>query len=463
LLQSIKRSWFSHVRADVLAGITATLALIPDSIAFSFIAGVNPMVGLYSSICILLLISFFGGRPGMVSAAAGSMSVLMITLVSSHGIQYLFAATILTGVLQLLMGVFKLGRLMNFVPHAVITGFINALAILIFLAQLPYFQGEGWLMYLMVVGTLAVIYIFPLFVKSIPSPLVAVAIMLAITYWADLPMKTVGHFAEITPTLPSFFLPQIPWTLETLLIIFPYSLSLAIVGYSETLLTQNIIDEMTSEKTDKNQEIKGQGIANFVTGFFGGMAGCALVAESAINIKLGGRGRLSTLTAGLFLLFLILVMGEVVSLIPMAALVGVMMMVCYEIFDWRYVRTIPKLPPGEVFVMIATVAVTLYTHDLAIGVLVGVLLSALLFLATAASRVEILHETIGDAEHIRIRGILFFVSANELAERLNLDIQSQQVTIDLREAQVWDHTARTVVSKVTTALQNNGKTVRVLT
>ncbi|UJF32087.1 SulP family inorganic anion transporter [Paenibacillus hexagrammi] len=462
MLNSLKDNWLFNVRADVLAGITATLALIPDSIAFSFIAGVNPMVGIYSSICILLLISFFGGRPGMISAAAGSMSVLMIALVSEHGIQYLFAATILTGIIQLLMGLFKLGKLMNFVPHAVITGFINALAILIFLAQFRNFQGESWPMYLMVAGTLAIIYLFPYLTKAIPSPLVAVVIMMIATLIWDLPLRNVGQVAEIVPSLPSFLIPDIPFTWETLRIILPFSLSLAVVGYSETLLTQAIIDDMTHSKTSRNKEITGQGIANVVTGFFGGMAGCALVAESAINVKLGGRGRLSTLSAAVFLLILIQLFGTYVSLIPMAALVGVMMMVCYEIFDWSYIRQIPKLPKNEVFVMIATVAVVVYTHDLAIGVLVGVLISALIYAYKAASQVEV-SQTIQDNEQtIHIKGPLFFVSANELMEQMDIHHDYEKVTLDLTNARVTDHTASLILKRLEEKLRNNGKEVQLL-
>lgn len=449
------------LRAEVLAGVTATLALIPDSIAFSFIAGVNPMVGIYSSICILLLITVFGGRPGMISAAAGSMAVLMISLVTEHGIQYLFAATILTGIIQLLMGVCKLGKLMNFVPHAVITGFINALAILIFLAQLRNFQGESWPMYAMVAGTLVIIYVFPRLTRKVPSPLVAIIAMMVISLIWHLPIRTVGEIAEITPSLPSFLIPSIPFTWETLWIIFPYALSLAIVGYSETLLTQAIVDDMTHTKTSRDKEIRGQGIANIITGFFGGMAGCALVAESAINVKLGGRGRISTLTAALSLLLLIQLFGTYVSLIPMAALVGVMMMVCYEIFDWNYLKQIPKLPKNEVFVMLATVAVVVYTHDLAIGVLLGVLLSALIYAYKSASRVEVIKEQSGQEHVIRIRGPLFFLSANELLDNIEVEGNYRKLTLDLTGAHVTDHTSSLILKRIEEKLKNNGKDVAI--
>lgn len=380
MLQNMKQNWLGNTKAEVLAGITATLALIPDSLAFSFIAGVSPMVGLYSSICILLIITFFGGRPGMISAAAGSMAVLMTHLVADHGIQYLFAATVLTGVLQYLMGVFKLGRWMKYIPPAVIKGFINALAILILLSQLSSFQGESWVMYVLVAGTLLVIYLLPRLTTSIPSPLAAVVLMTVVVVALSLNTKTVGDIAAITPTLPSFLLPDVPLSWGTLAIILPYALSLAIVGFTETLLTQDIIDEMTNERTDKNKEMKGQGLANLVTGFFGGMAGCALIAESAINVKLGGRGRLSTLTAACTLFILVFSLAPIMSMIPTAALVGVMIMVCLEIFDWSSLVRIHRLPVASSIVMISTVAVVLWTHNLAIGVVAGIVTHGLLLI-----------------------------------------------------------------------------------
>jgi SulP family sulfate permease len=373
----------------------------------------------------------------------------------------LFAATILTGIIQFLMGVFRLGKLMNFVPHSVIIGFINALAILIFMAQLPNFIGQSWSMYAMVAGTLAIIYLFPLLTKAIPSPLVAVVIMTLVTLGFGLQMGTVGDTATIVPSLPSFLIPDIPWTLDTLLIILPYAVSLAIVGYSETLLTQEIIDDMTRTKTSKNKEIIGQGIANTITGFFGGMAGCALVAESAINVKLGGRGRLSTLVAGVFLLLLVQVMGEVVSLIPMAALVGVMMMICYEIFDWSYLRNIHRVPRTEALIMMITVAATLITHNLAYGVLIGVLISAILF-AYKASRIHVTEES-GEAEIIyRVHGQLFFVSANDMLDRIDVQPVQNEVKIDLTKARVWDHTARLALDKAVSRLKENGKNVELI-
>lgn len=332
-LQQLKTSWLSNVRMEVLAGMTVAFALIPEAIAFSIIAGVDPMVGLYASFCIAVIISIVGGRPGMISAATGAMALLMITLVADHGVEYLFAATILTGVIQILMGIFKLGRFITFIPYPVVIGFVNALAILIFIAQLEQFQGATWVMYALVAATLVIIYVLPMLTKAVPSALVAIIVMTAATVLGGITVSTVGDMGEITRTFPIFHLPSIPISFETLWIVLPTSFTLAIVGTLESLMTATIVDESTETKSDKNKEIRGQGIANTVTGFFGGMAGCAMIGQSVINVKSGGKGRLSTLVSGVFLLFLILVLGDVVKQIPMAALVGVMIMVSIGTFD----------------------------------------------------------------------------------------------------------------------------------
>jgi SulP family sulfate permease len=458
---SWREQWTSNVSVNVLAGITATLALVPDSLAFSFMAGVPPVVGIYASICILLVITFLGGRPGMISAAAGSMAVLMLTLVKEHGIEYLFAATVLTGVIQYFMGVFKLGKLMRFVPSGVLTGFINALAIMIFLSQLRYFKGESWVMYVLVAVTLGIIYLVPRFFKAIPSPLIAVVVLtLAVWAFGMGDVTRIGDIAEIDASLPSFLLPDIPFSWDTLWIILPYSLSLAVVGYTETMLTHNLLDEMTGEKTDKNREMRGQGIANIVAGFFGGMAGCALVAESVLNVKMGGKNRLSTLVAALFLLLLVVILGDLLSLVPMAALVGIMLMVCIAIFDWNSVFRMNRLPVGETGVMVVTVGAVLLTHDLAIGVLAGVLVSIIWF-AVKASKVHIHSEWEGSTRTYRVQGQLFFASASELEERIEHDCAAKQVHIDLTGTKVWDHTASLAVRKTVERLQKNGKQVTV--
>lgn len=462
MLHRLKTTWFSNIRADALAGITTVLALIPDSLAFAFIAGVNPMISIYSTICILLLISFFGGRPGMVSSTAGSMAVLMTALVARHGVEYLFAATILTGVIQFGMGAMKMGRWMSFVPHSVITGFINSLAILLFISQIRYFEGQSWPMYAMVAGTLAIIYLFPRLTKAVPSPLVAVGVMTVAVFAGQMGLSTVGDLATIEPTIPWLHLPAIPFTWETLWILLPTSLSLAVVGYSETLLTQTIIDEMTEEKTSKDKELRGQGIANTVTGFFGGMAGCALVAESAINVKVGGRGRLSTLVAALALLALVFALRDVLNAIPIAALVGVMFMVCIEVFDWGYLRDIRRKPLAHTFIMTVTVVIVVATHDLAIGVLVGVLLSALLYAYRSATKLDIRDELDGEERIYRVRGQLFFVSSDKLMDRIDFNDETPNVCLDLTASHVWDHSAAKTLEKIVVRLEGKGKKVRVL-
>ncbi|ANY66099.1 sodium-independent anion transporter [Paenibacillus sp. BIHB 4019] len=456
---SWKRQWMTDVRVNVLAGMTATLALVPDSLAFSFMAGVPPVVGIYASICILLVTTFLGGRPGMISAAAGSMAVLMLTLVKEHGIEYLFAATILTGILQYFMGVFKLGKLMRYVPQGVLTGFINALAILILLSQLRYFQGESWLMYALVAATLAIIYFLPRYFKAIPSPLVAV-VVLTFAVWV-FGMDGVTRVGAIDASLPSFLLPNIPLSWETLAIIFPYSLSLAVVGYTETMLTHNLLDEMTGERTDKNKEMRGQGVANVVAGFFGGMAGCALVAESVLNVKMGGKHRLSTLVSALFLLLLAVLFGDVLAQVPMAALVGIMIMVCIAIFDWRSVFKPRSVPLAETVVMVATVAAVLFTHDLAAGVLVGVLISFVWFVVSVSRKLHIHSEWEGSKRTYRVYGQLFFASSSGLEELIELDCKADEIHIDLSQSRIWDHTAQLALNKVVERLKASGKEVTV--
>ncbi|GAE45597.1 sulfate permease [Mesobacillus boroniphilus JCM 21738] len=380
-INSIKEQWFGNIKGDVLAGIVVALALIPEAIAFSIISGVDPMVGLYASFAISVTIAIVGGRPGMISGATGAMALLMITLVADHGLQYLLAATILTGVLQILFGVFKLSGFMKFIPRSVMIGFVNALAILIFMAQLEQFVGATWIMYAMVAGALAIIYLLPRVTKAVPSPLVAIIVITLVAILTNSGVKTVGDMGSLTSALPVFLLPDIPFNLETLKIIFPYSLALAVVGLLESLLTAQIVDDMTDSNSDKNKESRGQGIANVVAGCFGGMAGCAMIGQSVINVKSGGRGRLSSLVSGVFLIFLILALGNVVVKIPMAALVGVMFMVAIGTFDWSSIKGMAKTPVTDSIVMVVTAVTTVVTHDLSKGVFAGIILSAIFFVA----------------------------------------------------------------------------------
>ncbi|SIS47088.1 SulP family inorganic anion transporter [Salimicrobium salexigens] len=456
---TLKQEWFGNVRGDILSGIVVALALIPEAIAFSIIAGVDPMVGLYASFCIAVVIAFVGGRPGMVSAATGAMALLMVTLVAEHGLEYLLATTILTGVLQIILGVFKLARFMKFIPKSVMVGFVNALAILIFTSQLQHFEGEGWIVYVLVGATLAIIYLFPLINKTIPSTLVAIIVMSVIVVTMGIDVRNVGSMGELTQTLPIFALPDIPLNFETLAIIFPYAMALTIVGLLESLLTASIVDDFTDTESDKNKESRGQGIANVVAGCFGGMAGCAMIGQSVINVKSGGRGRLSTLVAGVFLMFLIVVLGNVVVQIPMAALAGVMIMVSIGTFDWGSVRNIHKTPLSDAAVMVITVVTVVVTHNLAYGVLAGVVLS-MIFFAVKISRVRVLSLYMNEAQKriYYVQGQLFFASVTEFQESIEFnEIPSvKEVIIDLSESHLWDDSAIGALDSVEAKFDQKG-------
>lgn len=457
-LSQLKKEWFSNVRMDVLSGITVALALIPEAIGFSIIAGVDPMVGLYASFCIAVIIAIVGGRPGMISAATAAMAVLMITLVKDYGIEYLFAATILTGIIQILLGLLRVGKFITFIPHPVIIGFVNALAILIFMAQLTQFEGESWVMYALVALTLFIIYVLPRFTKAVPSALVAIIVVSIITIVAGIKVGTVGEMGNITQALPIFHFPNMPFTLETLMIILPYSFALAVVGILESLLTATIVDEATETKSDKNKEIRGQGIANTVTGFFGGMAGCAMIGQSIINVKSGGRGRLSSLVAGLFLLFLILVLAPVVEMIPMAALVGVMIMVSIGTFDWQSITSMRKIPVADTAVMVLTVAIVVYTHNLALGVAAGVVLSALIF-GWRMAKIKANSATEHGVKVYTITGQLFFGTMSHFVDLFDVKNDPDQIKINFAASHVWDQSAVTAIAKVVLKYQQEGKKV----
>ncbi|MFS0635520.1 SulP family inorganic anion transporter [Mesobacillus foraminis] len=462
-LNTIKYQWFGNIKGDILAGIVVALALIPEAIAFSLIAGVDPMIGLYASFCIAVTIAFVGGRPGMISAATGATALLMVTLVSDYGLQYLLAATILTGILQIIMGFLKVGRLMKFVPRSVMIGFVNALAILIFTAQLTHFTGESWPMYAMVVGALAIIYILPRFTKAVPSPLIAIIVMTVIAVMTNSDVRTVGDMGNLSQQLPVFLLPDIPFNLETLQIIFPYSLSIAIVGLVESFLTAQIVDDMTDTTSNKNTEARGQGIANIVSGFFGGMAGCAMIGQSVINVKSGGRGRLSAFTAGVVLMLMIIVFNEYLVQIPMAALVGVMFMVSIGTFDWACLTSFNKVPVTDTVVMLATVITVLMTHNLAIGVLVGILLSAIFF-AAKISKVEItsLSAKGKNKKIYRVSGQLFFASVTDFVDSFEYKEDVKEIDLDLSNAHLWDDSAVGAIDKVIIKFYQNGIKVNLI-
>jgi SulP family sulfate permease len=464
ILSDLSKEWFSNIPKDLLAGLVVALALIPEAIAFSIIAGVDPQVGLYASFCIAVVTAFMGGRPGMISAATGAMALLMITLVKEHGLQYLFAATILTGVLQIIAGWLKFGQALKFVSRSVMTGFVNALAILIFLAQLPEFRGTGWEMYAMVAGGLAIIYLLPRITRTVPSPLVCIVALTLISVFSGVELRTVGDMGELPSSLPLFLLPDIPLNLDTLRILLPYVIPLVVVGLLESLMTASIVDDLTDTDSNKNRECVGQGVANIVAGCFGGMAGCAMIGQTVINIKSGGRGRLSTLASGIFLLLMILVCGPWVKVIPMAALVAVMIMVSIGTFSWSSLKDLRTHPRSSSLVMITTVGVVVLTHNLAIGVGVGVLMSAIFFARKAALLVRIgtsLDES-GDARTYSIQGNVFFVSAGAFSRAFNFREVLSHVTIDVTRAHFWDISSVAALDKVVLKFRRDGVKVDVV-
>ncbi|EGR8646348.1 SulP family inorganic anion transporter, partial [Listeria monocytogenes] len=452
MLEKIKREWFSNVRGDILAGIVVALALIPEAIAFSIIAGVDPMVGLYASFCIAVIIAFVGGRPGMISAATGAMALLMVPLVKEHGLDYLLVATILTGVIQILFGIFKVAKVMKFIPRAVMIGFVNALAILIFMAQVPHFIGISNLTYVFVAITLAIVYILPRFFKAVPAPLIAIIALTAVALYTNVDLRTVGDLGAITRTLPEFFIPNVPFTLETLVIVFPFSLALAIVGLLESLLTASIVDDMTDTESDKNRESRGQGIANIVTGFFGGMAGCAMIGQSVINVKSGGRGRLSTFIAGIFLMFLIIVLGDLVIQIPMPVLVGIMIMVSIGTFDWSSFTYLRKAPKTDSIVMLVTVGIVVATNDLSKGVIAGVILSAIFFVAKI-SKLKVKNKHQDNKVIYEVEGQLFFASTEDFLKSFDFNLENKNITIDFSDSHIWDDSAVGAVDKAVIKFQ----------
>lgn len=455
-----KAEWFSNIRTDVLAGMVVGLALIPESIAFSAIAGVDPQVGLYASFCIAVSIAFFGGRTAMISAATGAMALLMVTLVKDHGLQYLFATTILTGILQILAGYFKVAKLMRFVSQSVVYGFVNALAILIFVAQIPELQRMDLTAYLFVAFGLGVVYLFPYIPKIgqlIPSPLVCIIVLSLAALFLGADMRTVSDLGKFPDTLPLFLIPDIPLNLDTLKIIFPYAITLATVGLLETMMTTTIVNEVTQTEGDRHKECRGQGIANMVSGFMGGMAGCAMIGQSIINVSSGARTRLSTLVAGVFLLCLVVFLKEWLSYIPMAALVAIMIMVAFTTFNWDSVKNFSKHPKQSNSVMLAVVVIVLMTHNLALGVLIGVLLSALFLVNKLQNAVHVQSHLLNStARKYEIYGQIFFSSSEKFFQFFDFNESVDHVIIDLTHAHIWDITSVSMLNQVQNKfLQNN--------
>lgn len=464
LLASARQQWLASPRRDLLAGTVVALALIPEAIAFSIIAGVDPAVGLYASFVIAVTIAFVGGRPAMISAATGAMALLMVSLVRDHGLEYLFAASLLTGLFQIAIGLLKLGRYIKFVSRSVMTGFVNSLAILIFLAQMPELIGANWQTFALVGAGLIVIYGLPRLTKAVPSPLVVIVLLSAFVIWSGLDVRTVGDMGQMPSALPMFHIPSVPLTWETLAIIAPISATLAFVGLLESLLTANLIDDITDTPSDKDRETRGQGIANIAASLFGGMAGCAMIGQSIINVTSGARGRLSTLWAGLFLLFLILVLQRWVAQIPMAALVAVMIMVSIGTFDWNSVMKLRSTPLQSSIVMVATTATVVLTHDLSKGVVLGVILSAIFFMRKVGKTIVV--EDISTSEQgvlrYRVSGQLFFASADVFAAAFEHHGHPRRVEIDMSGAHLWDLTGVAAVDKVVFRYRRQGADVTVI-
>ncbi len=464
-LEVYRNQWFGNVRNDLMAGIVVALALIPEAIAFSIIAGVDPKVGLYASFSIAVLIAFTGGRPGMISGATAATAVLMVTLVRDHGLQYLLAATVLAGIIQIGAGLLRLGFVMRYVSRSVMTGFVNALAILIFLAQVPEIDPTvvPWLTFPLVAAGLAIIYLFPLLTKAIPSPLVTILVLTGITLAFGWDVRTVADMGKLPDDLPVFLIPDIPFTFETLAIILPYSVAVAAVGLLESLMTQNIVDDLTDTRSNRDQECIGQGIANTATGFIGGMAGCAMIGQSMINVKSGGRGRLSTFTSGLFLLILVVFLGDWVGLIPMPALVAIMIMVSIGTFSWSSIKTLRTHPRSSSIVMVATVVTVVFTHNLAIGVLVGVLLSGIFFAGKIAQLFSVTSTISKDGrERIYfVKGQLFYGSVEDFTNAFDFNEPLERVIIDVSGAHIWDISSVQALDMAVLKLRREGAEVEI--
>ena len=458
MLEKFKREWLTAPGTNILAGIVVALALIPEAIAFSIIAGVDPMVGLYASFLIAVIISLVGGRPAMISAATGAVALIVVPLVRDYGVEYLFAATILMGIIQILLGIFKVGKLLKFIPNSVMIGFVNALAIMIFMAQLQHIFGISLDTYIYFIITLIILYVVPKFLRTIPAPLIAIVTLTAAYMIFGAEVRTVGDLGAIEKSLPSFLIPDVPFTLETLKIIFPYSLSMAIVGLVESLLTARIVDNATDTYSSKNRESRGQGIANLVTGFFGGMGGCAMIGQSVINVRSGATTRLSTFTAGFVLMLMIIVLGDLVVRIPMPILAGIMVVVTISTFDWKTFKYIRTAPRTDVFVMLLSVAIILLTDNLAIGVVAGVFFSAIFF-ATKISKVSV---EMDESEHhftFRVVGQVFFASIDTMIEQIEFRPYDKHIYLDFSQAHLWDDSAVDAIDTIVRKFEDKGNTV----
>jgi len=462
-----------RLRTEALAGLVVALALIPEAISFSIIAGVDPRVGLFASFTMAVTIAIVGGRRAMISAATGAIALVIAPVVQEHGLDYLIATVILAGVLQIVLSVVGVAKLMRFIPRSVMVGFVNALAILIFLAQVPHLLGVPWLVYPMVAAGLAVMVLLPKLTTAVPAPLVAIVALTALTMALALNVPNVGDEGELPSSLPSLLIPNVPLNLETLGIIAPYALAMALVGLLESLMTAKLVDDITDTHSDKTREGWGQGVANMVTGFFGGMGGCAMIGQTMINVKTSGaRTRISTFLAGVFLLILVVGMGGLVAQIPMAALVAVMIMVSVGTMDWHSIapKTLRRMPIAETTVMAVTVAVTVATHNLAYGVIAGVLTAMVAFAHRVAhfTAVDTVAET--DADHdgaidtrvYKVRGELFFASSNDLVYQFDYVGDPANIVIDMSDAHIWDASTVATLDAITTKYAAKGKPVQII-
>ena len=457
-----------RLRTEVLGGLVVALALIPEAISFSIIAGVDPRVGLFASFTMAVSIAFLGGRPAMISAATGAIALVVAPLAREHGLDHLIAAVLLAGVLQVVLGVLGVAKLMRFIPRSVMVGFVNALAILIFLAQVPHLVGVPVTVYVLVAAGIAIMVLLPRLTTVVPAPLVAIVLLTLLTVGAAIAVPTVGDEGELPSALPHLLLPDVPFTLETLRIIAPYALAMALVGILESLLTAKLVDDVTDTHSNKTREAWGQGAANIITGFFGGMGGCAMIGQTMINVKVSGaRTRISTFLAGMFLLALVVGLGDVVAIMPMAALVAVMIMVSVGTFYWHSIQpaTLRRMPRSETGVMLATVAVTVVTHNLAYGVLVGVLVAMVLFARRVAHFTTVTRLDASDADDERVyavTGELFFASSNDLVYQFDYAGDPRNIVIDMTDAHVWDASTVATLDAITTKYEAKGKRVTIV-
>ncbi|MGC0252253.1 SulP family inorganic anion transporter [Pseudactinotalea sp. Z1748] len=455
-----------RLRTEVLAGLVVALALIPEAISFSIIAGVDPRVGLFASFTMAVSIAFLGGRPAMISAATGAIALVIAPVMREHGMDYLIATVIMAGIIQVLFAVLGVARLMRFIPRSVMIGFVNALAILILMAQLPYLTGVSWLVYVMVAAGIAIMVFLPKVTAVVPAPLVAIVVLTTVTVAFAFAVPKVGDQGELPDSLPSLFLPDVPLNLETLQIIGPFAVAMALVGVMESLMTAKLVDDVTDTHSNKTRETWGQGAANIITGFFGGMGGCAMIGQTMINVKASrARTRISTFLAGVFLLILVVGFGDVIGQIPMAALVAVMIMVSVATFDWHSIRlnTLRRMPKSETAVMLTTVVVTVATHNLAYGVLAGVVVAAVMFVNRVAHFTEVIEVDRPDEDTrvYAVIGELLWASSNDLIYQFDYTGDPKNVVIDLSQSHIWDASTVATLDAITTKYADKGKTVTI--